>query len=110
VILISLILAALTFNPAIAPHPSGVTEGYLNARPIQPDFTCAPGAICASSKFHTNGCYFNNFYNGSVGGTPLAVNVTQTGPQGSVVYVYWINNTNKTLKIISMASAKFYCR
>jgi hypothetical protein len=110
VILISLILAALTFNPALAPHPAGPVEGYVSAKPIQPDFTCAPGAICASKKFYTNGCYFNNFYNGSEGGTPLAVNVTQTGPQGSVVYIYWINNTNKTIKIISVASAKFYCR
>jgi hypothetical protein len=43
VILISLILAALTFNPALAPHPAGPVEGYVSAKPIQPDFTCAPG-------------------------------------------------------------------
>jgi hypothetical protein len=110
VILISLILAALTFNPAIAPHPSTVTEGYLDARPIQPDFSCAPGAICASAKFHTNGCYYNNFWNPGVkGGTPLSIDVTQTGSNGSVVYIYWINNTNKTLKITSVASLKYYC-
>jgi hypothetical protein len=110
VILISLILAALTFNPAIAPRPSSVTEGYLTARPMSSDFSCAPGAICASTKHYRNGCYYNNFWvKGVQGGTPLAIDVTQTGPQGSVVYVYWVNNTNKTIKLTSVASLKYYC-
>lgn len=108
-ILISLILAALTFSPAIAPRPSGVTEGFLSARAISPDATCDSGHICASTTFHTNGCYFNNFWNGSVGGTPLTIDVTQTGSNGSPVYIYWVNSTNKTLKIISMAKVKYYC-
>jgi hypothetical protein len=110
VILISLILAALTFSPAIAPHPAGVTEGFLAARPISPDASCAPGAICASTTHYRNGCYYNNFWvKNSKGGTPLAINVTQTGANGSPVYIYWINNTNKTLKIVNYAYAKFYC-
>lgn len=109
-ILISLILAALTFGPAIAPHPSGATEGFLSARPISPDFSCAPGAICASTTHNRNGCYYNNYWvKGSQGGTPLAIDVTQTGPQGSPTYLYWVNNTNKTIKITSFASLKFYC-
>jgi hypothetical protein len=110
VILISLILAALTFSPAHAPQPSGVGEGFLTARPISPDATCAPGDICASTTFNHNGCLFNNFWvKGSQGGTPLAIDVTQTGPNGSPVYVYWVNNTNKSIKIISVASTKYYC-
>lgn len=108
--LISLILAALTFSPAIAPHPAGVTEGMLSARAISPDATCKPGAICASTTFHTNGCFFNNFWQKGVkGGTPLALDVTQTGSNGSPVYIYWVNNTNKDIGITGNVYLKFYC-
>jgi hypothetical protein len=108
--LMSLLLAAVTFNPAGAPRPQlTATEGYIQAPPISPDATCKPGKICASKKFYHNGCFFNNFWNGTNGGTPLAIDVTQTGPQGSVVYVYWVNNTNTNIAIKGNAEAKYYC-
>jgi hypothetical protein len=109
-ILISLLLAALVFGPAIAPRPAtGLTEGYIQAQPLASDTTCKPGHICASYTFNRNGCFFNNYYNGVSGGTPLAIDVTQTGPGGSKTYVYWVNNTDKNIGILGMAKAKYYC-
>jgi hypothetical protein len=109
-ILMSLLLAALTFAPAMAPHPLGATEGIIQARAASPDANCAPGAICASTTVHRNGCFYNNFWNGNVGGTPLTIDVTQTGGQGSPTYVYWVNATNKTIKIAGGSTqAKFVC-
>jgi hypothetical protein len=109
-ILMPLLLAAITFNPAMAPRPAlGPTEGYIAADAISPDSTCKPGAICASFTFNRNGCYFNNFWNSSKGGTPLAIDVTQTGSNGSNVYIYWVNNTNVNLAIKGKAYAKYYC-
>lgn len=107
--LMSVLLAAVTFNPAIAPRPA--TEGIVQAQAISPDSSCAPGAICAKALMPSprNGCFFNNFWNGVVGGTPLTVNVTQTGPGGHPVYIYWVNATNKTIVITGKAAAKFYC-
>jgi hypothetical protein len=98
-------------NPAMAPRPAiaGPTEGFLQAAAISPDKTCKPGDICASTTFKKNGCFFNNFWNKSNGGTPLAIDVTQTGSNGSNVYVYWVNNTNKTISIAGSAMAKYYC-
>ena len=55
-----------------------------------------------------NGCLVNNFWNSSKGGTPLTIDVTETGKNGSKVYVYWVNATNATIKITSMASANYY--
>ncbi len=107
---LSMLLSVVTFNPAMAPRTAmGHTEGYLQARVISPDSTCKPGAICASQTFNRNGCFFNNFMNGNNGGTPLTVDVTQTGSNGSNVYVYWINNTNKNIAINGNATAKYYC-
>lgn len=110
-ILISLILAALTFSPAVAPRPAaGPVEGYLEAKVLSPDFTCKPGAICASTTITRNGCFVNNFWvKGVKGGTPLAIDITQTGSSGSKTYVYWVNNTNTNIGITSAAYAKFYC-
>lgn len=85
------------------------TEGYISADAISPDKTCKPGAICASYTANRNGCFFNNFWNSSKGGTPLAIDVTQTGPNGSNVYVYWVNNTSTSIAIKDKAYAKFYC-
>ncbi len=110
--LLSLLLAAVTFNPAAAPAQrfhSGPMEGYIAARSISPDNNCKPGAICASTTFNINGCFFNNFWNGSKGGTPLTIDVTQTGGNGSKVYVYWVNATNKTISIAGQAQAKYFC-
>jgi hypothetical protein len=73
---------------------------------------CKPGAICASTTLtgNHNGCFFNNVFNGVVGGTPLTMDITQTGSPGSKVFVYWVNATNKTLLIYGgQTKAKFYC-
>lgn len=111
-ILMSLLLAAVTFNPAMAPR-AGIApaEGSVQANVISPDKTCKPGDICASAHLpvNRNGCYVNNFWNGSVGGTPLTIDVTQTGPNGSTVYIYWVNATNKNIGITGNAMAKYYC-
>jgi hypothetical protein len=106
---LSLLLSAVTFNPAIAQMHAGPTEGFISAPSISPDSTCKPGKICASTTFNKNGCFFNNFWNSSQGGTPLTINVTQTGGNGSKVYVYWVNATNQTITITGKATAKFYC-
>jgi|HubBroStandDraft_6_1064221.scaffolds.fasta_scaffold235768_3 hypothetical protein len=111
-ILTSLLLAAVTFNPAMAPRvTTAPAEGIVQASVISPDKTCAPGAICASNRLpiNRNGCFVNNFWNGSVGGTPLTIDVTQTGGNGSKVYIYWINATNKNIVITGNAMAKYYC-
>ncbi len=107
--LMSVLLSAISFN-AMTPSLAGVpTEGYISANVISPDKTCKPGAICASFTFNHNGCFFNNFWNNSKGGTPLAIDVTQTGPNGSKTYVYWVNNTNTSIAIKGQAYAKYYC-
>jgi hypothetical protein len=110
-LLMSLLLSVITLNPAMArPSASGFTEGFVQASPISPDSTCKPGDICASSKtFSRNGCFFNNFWNNSNGGTPLAIDITQTGANGSPVYIYWVNNTNKNIVITGKATVKYYC-
>ncbi len=106
---LSLLLSAITFNPAMA-HSTGPAEGFIQAQAISPDKTCKPGAICASYTFNRNGCFFNNFWQKNAkGGTPLAIDVTQTGSNGSPVYVYWVNNTNTSIAITGMAYAKYYC-
>ncbi len=109
--LMSVLLSAVTFNPAMAPGPAtGPSEGYISAPALAADKTCKPGAICASVTVNRNGCFFNNFWvKNSKGGTPLAIDVTQTGPNGSPVYVYWVNNTNTNIGITGKAYAKFYC-
>jgi hypothetical protein len=110
-LLTSLLLSVITLNPAMAPPSArGFTQGYVQAGPISPDSTCQPGAICASSKtFYRNGCFFNNFWNNSNGGTPLAIDITETGPNGSPVYIYWVNNTNTNILITGKATANYYC-
>jgi hypothetical protein len=106
----SLLLSVITMAPAMTTS-SGPIQGYVSASPISPDATCGPGAICASGTLpvNRNGCYLNNFWNKSVGGTPLTIDVTETGPNGSTVYVYWVNATKKTISIASAAKAKYYC-
>jgi hypothetical protein len=106
---LSLLLSAITFNPAV-PLAAGPAEGIIAAQAISPDKTCKPGAICASYTFNRNGCFFNNYWVKNVkGGTPLAIDITQTGSNGSAVYVYWVNNTNTNIGITGMAYAKYYC-
>lgn len=107
-----LLLAAVTFNPAIAPRATITpSEGYVQANAISPDKICKPGAICAKGSMSNprNGCFFNNFWNSNTGGTPLTIDVTQTGANGSPVYVYWVNSTSLNIAITGMATAKFYC-
>jgi hypothetical protein len=109
-LLTSLLLSVITLNPAMAPpSATGYITGYITADAISPDSVCKPGDICASTKIKRNGCFFNNLWNSSYGGTPLAVNVSETGSNGSTVWVYWVNNTNKNISITNKASANFYC-
>ncbi|HYL26549.1 MAG TPA: hypothetical protein VEW74_01875 [Candidatus Nitrosotalea sp.] len=106
----SILLSAITFAPAMAPHPGMAgTSGTIYANAISPDSNCKPGAICASATFKTNGCFFNNKWNSGVGGTPLTIDVTETGNSGSKVYVYWVNATSQTIAIKKQASANYYC-
>ncbi len=111
-ILTSFLLAAVTFNPAMAPR-AGVApaEGTVQADVISPDKVCKPGAICAKARLpiNRNGCYVNNFWNGTQGGTPLTIDVTQTGSNGSPVYIYWVNATSTGISIAGSAQAKYYC-
>jgi hypothetical protein len=110
--LFSLLLSAITFNPAMpAREVSGSVSGTIQADVISPDFTCKPGAICAKTtmKSPRNGCYFNNVWSSTSGGTPLTVDVTETGSNGSPVYVYWVNATSLSIAIKSMANANYYC-
>jgi hypothetical protein len=109
-LLISLLLSAITQNPAMTPMSAmGAAEGYVQGRPISPDGTCKPGEICASAQFNRNGCFFNNVWNNANGGTPLAIDVTQTDGNGSTVLIYWVNNTNKNIRIAGNATVKYYC-
>jgi hypothetical protein len=105
----SLLLSVITLNPAMAmPTATGHAQGYITAD-VTPDTVCKPGAICASRTVTGNGCLYVNFYNKTNGGTPLAIDVTQTGPNGSPVYIYWVNNTNKNISIAGKATVKYYC-
>ncbi|MGC1381655.1 MAG: hypothetical protein WA814_11610 [Candidatus Baltobacteraceae bacterium] len=106
----SLLLAALTLNPAVMPHAgTGATEGYIEAEPTGKVTNCKPGAICAFKKTTLHGCFVNNVWNSSKGGTPLAIDISETGGAGSTTWVYWVNNTNQTLGITGNATAHFYC-
>jgi hypothetical protein len=110
--LLSVLLSAVTFAPAVGSHQGAPLEGYVTARAIGADATCKPGEICASATLpvNRNGCYVNNFWNKTNGGTPLTIDVTQTGSNGSTVYIYWVNATSKNISIAgSGAMAKYYC-
>lgn len=109
--LTSLLLSVITLAPAMGPHPTFVREGMISAGAISPDKVCKPGDICASStlKGMYNGCLFNNFWNSKSGGTPLTIDVTETGASGKKVYVYWVNATNTNITITGEAQAKYYC-
>jgi hypothetical protein len=108
--LTSLLLSVITLNPAMAPRAQmGPTQGMITSGSISPDSVCKPGDICASKTVNMNGCFYINFWNKSSGGTPLTVDVTQTGGGGSNTYIYWVNATNKNISIAGKAMAKFYC-
>ncbi|HEX4013875.1 MAG TPA: hypothetical protein VHX17_08310 [Candidatus Cybelea sp.] len=109
-LLTSLLLSVVALNPAMAPRAHmGPTEGTISAGPFSPDKVCKPGDICASKTVNQNGCFYANFWNKSNGGTPLTIDVTQTGSSGSNTYIYWVNSTNKNISIAGSAMAKFYC-
>ena len=110
-ILMPFLLAAVTLNPLVAQRASlGPAEGIVQGATISPDHSCKPGDICASGTLpNRNGCYANNFWNNNAGGTPLTIDITQTGSNGSKVYIYWVNATNKTISIKGNATAKYYC-
>jgi len=107
-ILMSLLLAALSFNPAM-PARTVPTEGYIQGALVDGQTTCKPGHICASATTTLHGCFVNNFYNGTQGGSPLTIDVTQTGGSGTKTYIYWINTYYKNIVISGNAQAKYYC-
>ncbi len=107
-ILLSLLLA-VTLGPAFSAHPANFVEGAIQARPLANETTCKPGHICASAKTTLHGCFVVNFWNGTTGGTPLAIDITQTGSAGTTTWVYWVNNTNQNIGITGNAQAKYYC-
>ncbi len=109
--LMSLLLSVITLAPALPARPTFVREGLITSGPISPDKVCKPGDICASNtlKGQYNGCLFINFATNGSGGTPLTVDVTETGSNGKNVYVYWVNATNLNITIIGKANAKYYC-
>jgi hypothetical protein len=109
--LLSVLLSAVTFAPAMQQHAPivGVRTGVIQSD-IMPDSTCKPGAICASkTTSYGKGCYFNNYYvKGSKGGTPLTIDVTETNSK--TTYVYWVNTTNQNIGLSGKgAYANFYC-
>jgi hypothetical protein len=109
-VLLSVLLSAVSFAPAMAPQGfQAARTGTIMAPAISPDKSCASGAICASKTTTLGkGCFFNNAYkSGSYGGTPLAINVTETNTK--TTYIYWVNDTNKTIGITGSASANYYC-
>jgi hypothetical protein len=110
-ILMSLLLAAVTFNPALLQRPAQFNQGFVSADAISPDKTCKPGDICAKARLpvNRNGCYVNNFWNNTEGGTPLTIDITETGKNGSPVYIYWVNATNLSIVITGKAHANYYC-
>jgi hypothetical protein len=115
--LLSVLLSAITFNPAMAAPSMATLSGSVEAYPIGADatpgksFACKSGAICASARLpvNRNGCHVNNFWNSAKGGTPLTIDITETGGNGSKVFVYWVNATSATITIKDRASANFYC-
>ena len=109
--LMSVLLSTITFNPAMAPHEMSPLAGYVHGDVVSPDKTCKPGDICAKGSMPSprNGCFFNNFWTSAKGGTPLTIDVTETGSSGKPVYVYWVNATNLTILIKDRAYANFYC-
>ena len=108
--LLSILLSTVSFTPAMQQHMPmmGARTGVIQSD-IMPDATCKPGAICASkTTSYGKGCFFNNYYvKGSKGGTPLAMDVTETNSK--TTYVYWVNNTNQSIGITGHAYANFYC-
>ena len=62
------------------------------------------------ASINRNGCHVNNFWQKNVkGGSPLTIDVTETGGNGSKVFIYWVNATSLTITITGMASANYYC-
>jgi hypothetical protein len=108
--LLSILLSVVTFAPAMQQHVpmAGARTGTIESG-IVPDSTCKPGGICASQTTSLGkGCFFNNYYvKGSKGGTPLAIDVTETNSK--TTYVYWVNNTNQNIGITGKAQANYYC-
>ena len=95
----------------MAPREMSPLAGYVQGDVISPDRNCKPGDICAKGSMPSprNGCFFNNFYSSTKGGTPLTLDVTETGSNGSAVYVYWVNATDITIAIKGKAYANYYC-
>lgn len=109
-LLASLLLSVVSFTPGFAQHPAAhnYVEGFVQTPASET--TCHPNHICATlqtTKLH--GCFVVNFANSGNGGTPLAIDVTQSGAAGTTTTIYWINNYNKDVQIAGQATAKYYC-
>jgi hypothetical protein len=104
--LLALLLSVITFGSPVTP-PGGFT-GYAIAPVPAANLSCAPGQVCATTTINFYGCYAVNAYTGSVGGSPLAIDLTQNGPK-TVTHVFWVNNTNKAVTVKSSGYAYYYC-
>ncbi len=107
--LISLLLSVVTFNPAMLQHQGHITSQGVISGTVTPNAktSCQPGDICASTTVKGQGCLYVNYMNGSNGGTPLTIDVTETNTNKT--YVYWVNAYNKPITIKGNAKANFYC-
>lgn len=108
--MIKLLFAATAalFTPAFGMHASPGVSGYVWSRPLSGTETCQPGTICASARLLHQGCYFTNVVTPTLGGSPLAIDSTQTGP-ASATLVYWINTTNQPVVVKGAGDAYYQC-
>jgi hypothetical protein len=105
----ALLLAGIS-APAAWPAPGfAPAEGYLASERL-PDAVeqCLPGAICATARLLRHGCFFVDAASQRVGGSPLAIDATESGPS-SPTTVYWINNTNRIVIVRQAADAYYRC-
>jgi hypothetical protein len=110
--MIKLLFAATAalFTPAFGMHAAAFrATGYLHSTPLASGTqTCLPGAICASARLWHQGCYFTNVDTPTLGGSPLAIDSTQTGPS-SATWVYWINTTSQPVVVKGAGDAYYQC-
>ena len=109
-LLMSLLLSVITLNPAMARRRRvSRMDTFKPAQSLRTALASPAPSVPHLQNFNRNGCFFNNFWNNSNGGTPLAIDITETGSNGSPVYIYWVNNTNTNIMITGKATANFYC-
>ena len=110
--LLSVLLSAITFNPAMASPGMTPLSGVVEATPTQPTQCANPARSAPRQGFPSTATAVTSITSGKnniKGGTPLTIDVTETGGNGSKVFIYWVNATITTITITGMASANYYC-